>query len=126
MRAAVLEEFGAPLRVTDLDIPVAGPGQVLVRIHASGVNPLDLKIRAGQAGHARTVLPAVLGLDLAGQVEAVGPGVTAFRRGDQVYGLTGGVGALQGLRSTRRWTPGCSPTGPPLWTSVRPPRCRWP
>jgi NADPH2:quinone reductase len=96
MRAAVLEEFGAPLRVMDLDTPVAGPGQVLVRIQASGVNPLDLKIRAGQAGHARTVLPAVLGLDLAGQVEAVGPEVTAFRRGDQVYGLTGGVGALQG------------------------------
>ncbi len=96
MRAAVLEEFGTPLRVTDLETPVAGPGQVLVRIDASAVNPLDLKIQAGQAAHARTVLPAVLGLDLAGQVETVGPGVTAFQPGDRVYGLTGGVGALQG------------------------------
>ncbi|MFD9127884.1 zinc-dependent alcohol dehydrogenase family protein [Kitasatospora sp. NPDC059571] len=96
MRAVVLEEFGGPLRLREIDRPAAGPGQVLVRIGASGVNPLDTKIRAGRAAHARTVLPAVLGLDLAGTVEQVGPGVEGFAAGDEVYGMTGGVGDLQG------------------------------
>ncbi|MEP6506031.1 MAG: zinc-dependent alcohol dehydrogenase family protein, partial [Betaproteobacteria bacterium] len=73
-----------------------GPGQVLVKIHASGVNPLDTKIRAGQAAHARQPLPAVLGGDLAGVVAALGEGVTGFAIGDAVEGLAGGVGGLQG------------------------------
>jgi NADPH2:quinone reductase len=76
--------------------PYPQAGQVLVRIEASAVNPLDIKIRAGQAAHARHPLPAILGIDLAGIVEAVGDGVTRFRRGDNVYGMTGGVGGLQG------------------------------
>jgi NADPH:quinone reductase-like Zn-dependent oxidoreductase len=97
MRAMILEEFGGALLPVELETPRAGPGQVLVRVGASGVNPLDTKIRAGQAGHARTVLPAVLGLDLAGVVEGVGEGATeAFAPGDEVYGLTGGVGDLPG------------------------------
>ncbi|MGC4054113.1 MAG: zinc-dependent alcohol dehydrogenase family protein [Paludibaculum sp.] len=96
MRALILEQFGQPLRFTDVPTPVPGPGQVLVRVGASGVNPLDLKIKAGAAGHAKTVLPAILGLDMAGTVESVGAGVTAFRAGDEVYGLTGGVGGVQG------------------------------
>jgi NADPH:quinone reductase len=70
--------------------------QVLVGISASGVNPLDAKIRAGQAAHARQPLPAVLGLDMAGTVEEVGRSVTAFNPGDEVYGMAGGVGGLQG------------------------------
>ncbi|NUA29446.1 zinc-dependent alcohol dehydrogenase family protein [Cupriavidus basilensis] len=96
MQALIVESAGAPFTAVQLPRPVAGPGQVLVRILASGVNPLDTKIRAGQAGHARHPLPAVLGLDLAGVVEAVGTGVTAFAPGDEVYGMTGGVGGLQG------------------------------
>ena len=96
MHAAVLDAPGAPFRLTEIAKPVPGPNQVLVRIKASGVNPLDLKIQAGQAAHARQPLPAVLGIDLAGVVEAVGPGVSAFRRGDEVFGMTGGVGGLQG------------------------------
>jgi NADPH2:quinone reductase len=76
--------------------PIAKAGEVLIRIHASGVNPLDTKIRAGQAAHARQRLPAVLGLDMAGVVEEVGEGVAAFKRGDEVFGMTGGVGGLQG------------------------------
>src|SRR5262249_20068486 len=58
--------------------------------------PLDLKIFEGAAPHARHPLPAILGLDLAGTVEAVGPKVTEFRKGDAVYGMTGGVGGHQG------------------------------
>jgi NADPH:quinone reductase len=96
MKAAVLENHGAPFRVTDIPRPIPQAGQVLVQIMASGVNPLDLKIRAGAAGHARHPLPAILGIDLAGVVEAVGPEVTAFRVGDEVYGMTGGVGGIQG------------------------------
>lgn len=96
MTALVLETHGGPFRLTEVARPVAGPGQVLVRIRASGVNPLDTKIRAGQAAHARQPLPAILGIDLAGAVEEVGPDVTGFRRGDEVYGMTGGVGGNQG------------------------------
>src|SRR5262247_4947115 len=70
--------------------------QGLGRIAAGGVNPLDTKIRAGKAAHARQPLPAVLGLDMAGTVEETGPGVTSFKVGDEVYGMVGGVGGLQG------------------------------
>jgi NADPH:quinone reductase len=77
-------------------LPQLEINQVLVRIAASGVNPIDGKIRAGKAAHAKQPLPAVLGLDMAGTVEAVGAGVTAFKPGDEVYGMVGGVGGLQG------------------------------
>ncbi|MGI5520115.1 zinc-dependent alcohol dehydrogenase family protein [Micromonospora sp. CA-259024] len=96
MRAVVLREFDAPLSVEEIDQPTPGAGQVLVRVIASGVNPLDTKIQAGKAPHARVQPPAVLGLDLAGVVVSVGPEVTTFEPGDEVYGLCGGVGDLQG------------------------------
>ena len=72
------------------------PGEVVVRVHASGVNPLDLKIADGAAGHARVTMPAVLGIDMAGTVVEVGAAVKGFREGDEVYGMTGGVGAAPG------------------------------
>ncbi|SIQ90768.1 zinc-dependent alcohol dehydrogenase family protein [Micromonospora avicenniae] len=96
MRALVLNEFGGPLVLDEVEKPAPGPGQVLVKVTASGVNPLDTKIRAGKAPHARNLLPAILGLDLAGVVAEVGPEVTGFAPGDEVYGLTGGVGDLPG------------------------------
>jgi NADPH:quinone reductase-like Zn-dependent oxidoreductase len=96
MQAAVLDSDGAQFRILPVPRRDPGPGEVLVRIKSSAVNPLDLKIRAGQAAHARQPLPAVLGIDLAGVIEAVGAGVTAFGRGDEVFGMTGGVGGLQG------------------------------
>ena len=96
MKAAVLETYGAPFRISDIPVPVPGPGEVLVRIVASSVNPLDTKIHAGVAEQARHPLPAILGIDLAGSVEAVGSAVTDFRPGDEVYGMAGGVGGLQG------------------------------
>lgn len=96
MRALTVEQAGAAFTSTQLPTPVAGPGQVLVQIAASGVNPLDTKIRAGAAGHAKQPLPAVLGIDLAGTVVAVGADASDFRVGDEVYGMAGGIGGLQG------------------------------
>jgi NADPH2:quinone reductase len=96
MRAVVLDEFGGPLVVRDLPVPEPGPGEVLVRVAASGVNPLDLKIRTGAAAHAQVRTPAVLGIDMSGTVARVGEGVTTFSAGDEVYGMTGGVGATPG------------------------------
>ncbi len=69
---------------------------VLVRIVASGVNPLDVKIHDGAAAHARVQLPAILGVDVAGTVEAVAGDVTAFAPGDEVFGMIGGVGTVPG------------------------------
>ncbi|QIP14586.1 zinc-dependent alcohol dehydrogenase family protein [Spirosoma aureum] len=96
MKALILEAYDAPFHLSDIAMPVAGPGQVLVKISASGVNPLDLKIKAGQAAHAQTRLPAILGIDMAGVVEDVGAGVTAFKPGDEVYGMIGGIAGVPG------------------------------
>jgi NADPH:quinone reductase len=96
MRAAILDGAKEPFRLAQVARPQPAAGQVLVRIKASGVNPLDTKIRAGAAAHARHPFPAILGIDLAGTVEAVASDVTAFRAGDEVYGMTGGVGGVQG------------------------------
>jgi NADPH:quinone reductase-like Zn-dependent oxidoreductase len=96
MQAIVLNTFGEALAGRQIERPVAGPGQVLVRVCASGVNPLDTKIAAGKADHARAQLPAVLGIDLAGVVDSVGAGVEGYAAGDRVYGMTGGIGGVQG------------------------------
>ncbi|MBV4474476.1 zinc-dependent alcohol dehydrogenase family protein [Pseudomonas botevensis] len=96
MLALMVDTPDGPLRLVSLQRPVPGPGQVLVRIKASGVNPLDIKIRAGQAAHARQPLPAVLGLDLAGVVEVLGEGVEGWRAGDEVYALATGIAGKQG------------------------------
>ncbi len=93
MKALILEQYNTPLRLQEVEKP--SPGQVLVKVKASGVNPLDLKIVAGLAGHAQTKLPAILGIDMAGVVEAVGAKV-AFAPGDEVYGMTGGIGGVPG------------------------------
>lgn len=96
MRALFVDADNAPFRSVELERPRPAAGQVLVRVRASGVNPLDIKIRRGKAPHARHPLPAVLGLDLAGIVESIGDGVSTLTPGDEVYGLTGGVGGVQG------------------------------
>ncbi len=96
MRALSVPAAGADFELVHLPVPTPAADQVLVRIAASGVNPLDTKIRAGKADHARQPLPAVLGMDLAGTVVSVGEGVTDFRPGDEVYGMAGGIGGLQG------------------------------
>lgn len=86
MKAVLVKAFGGPevLTVADVADPVAGAGQVLVRIQAAGVNPVETYIRAGK--YARLPdLPYTPGSDGAGRVEAVGPDVTGFAPGDRVY-----------------------------------------
>jgi NADPH:quinone reductase-like Zn-dependent oxidoreductase len=94
--AWLVEEQEGAFKKIELARVALKVNHVRVRIAAAGVNPLDTKIRAGRAAHAKQPLPAVLGLDMAGTVEEVGTAVTAFRAGDQVYGMVGGVGGLQG------------------------------
>ena len=96
MRALIVDVANGPLRLVSIPRPVPGPGQVLVRIKASGVNPLDGKIRSGQAAQARQPLPAVLGMDLAGTIEALGEGVSGWLPGDEVYAMATGIGGAQG------------------------------
>jgi len=96
MRAAIAEAVGEPLRLVHVSTPRPGAGDVLVRVMASGVNPLDLKILAGIAEHARQPLPAILGIDMAGVIVAVGNDTLTFREGDAVFGMAGGVGGHPG------------------------------
>ncbi len=91
MRAMVIDGFGGAdlLRWAELPQPVAGPGEVLVRVVCAGVNPADWKTREGKlSAYIDYHFPFVLGFDLAGIVEAVGEGVDAFRPGDRVFGMS--------------------------------------
>jgi len=86
MKAAILTSFGGPdsFELGDVPTPVAHAGQVLVRVHATSINPLDYQVRRGD--YAELVpLPAITGHDVSGVVEAVGPGVTLFAPGDHVW-----------------------------------------
>lgn len=96
MRALIVDQANGPFRLASIERPIPKSGQILVRIRASGVNPLDGKIRSGQAAHAQQPLPAVLGMDLAGTVEALGEGVSGWQVGDEVYGMATGIGGAQG------------------------------
>ncbi|MFF8287830.1 NADP-dependent oxidoreductase [Streptomyces sp. NPDC016309] len=88
MRAAVVDAFGTPgtLHVRELPVPVPGEGEVLVRVHAAGVNAIDWATRAGR-GVGVERFPAVLGWDVSGTVAATGPGVRRFTEGDAVFGM---------------------------------------
>jgi NADPH:quinone reductase-like Zn-dependent oxidoreductase len=90
MKAVVLHEYGGPgkLMYEDVPDPVAGDGQVLVRVTASSVNPIDYKLRSGAAKHLFPLeLPAILGRDISGIVREVGKGVSSFKPGDKVMAL---------------------------------------
>ncbi len=96
MKALFTNTYESDFATTEIAKPSPKKGEVLVKIHASGVNPIDNKIRLGLSPYASPVLPAILGTDLAGVIEEIGEGVTEFKVGDEVYGLAGGVLGLQG------------------------------
>jgi NADPH:quinone reductase-like Zn-dependent oxidoreductase len=90
MKAVVLHEYGDPdkLKYEDVPDPVANEGQVLVRMTATSVNPIDYKMRSGAAKDRFPLeFPAILGRDVVGIVRELGPGVTQFKPGDKVMGM---------------------------------------
>ncbi len=91
MKAVRIHEYGGPevMRYEDAPVPEPGPDEVLVRVHAAGVNPVDWKTRSG-GGQAKKIgeqFPLVLGWDLSGTVEEVGPEASGWTVGDEVFGL---------------------------------------
>lgn len=97
MRAQVIKEYGGYEAFTEMELPdpQAGPGEVRIRVKASSVNPLELKIRAGLVP-AGPDLPAILNADVAGIIDQVGEGVDEFQPGDAVIGCAGGLKGRQG------------------------------
>lgn len=93
MKAIIAEQYGGAevLEVGDVPVPRVGPNGVLVQVHAASVNPVDWKLRQGRL-HAvmPVVFPVIWGCDLAGVVTEVGPSVTLFKPGDEVYGMKDG------------------------------------
>ena len=89
MKAVRFHKFGGPEVLVYEDAPKPEPadGEVLVKVHAASVNPIDWKIRAGHMrGFRDYPLPFILGWDVSGVIESVGPGVTQWKAGDEVYG----------------------------------------
>jgi NADPH:quinone reductase-like Zn-dependent oxidoreductase len=99
MNAVIATAPRGPLEIRHLPVPPIEPHEVLVRVIASGVNPLDVKIWSGKHPQSHHSLPAILGVDVAGEVVRVGSQVTAFKVGDAVYGMTGGVAGVPGTLS---------------------------
>jgi NADPH:quinone reductase-like Zn-dependent oxidoreductase len=93
MKAIIAESYGGPevLELADIEIPHVGPNGVLVRVHATSVNPVDWKLRAGWlSGYWKLRFPVIWGCDASGVVEQVGNSVTLFKPGDEVYGFKHG------------------------------------
>jgi len=89
MKAVRFHTYGAPGVLVYEDVPKPEPaaGEVLVKVYATSVNPIDWKIRAGHLrGFRDYPLPFILGWDVSGVIESAGPGVTAWKPGDEVYG----------------------------------------
>ena len=90
MKAVVVHQYGGPevLKFEDYPDPVPGPGEVLVRVAATSVNPIDYKRRAGLTKDFYPLkFPGLIGVDIAGTVVKIGPGVESFSVGDQVFAM---------------------------------------
>jgi NADPH2:quinone reductase len=98
MKAIVINQHGDSQVFEEWALPnsTARPGHVVISVCATSVNPVDTKIRQGSEGTAGLTFPAVLHLDVAGVISAVGEGVTQFSVGDEVYGCAGGVVGIPG------------------------------
>ena len=92
MKAVVITKFGGPevLAIQETPTPQAGPGQVLVRVHATALNRADLLQRQGKYPAPQGVVQNIPGLEFAGEVAELGPGATYWEKGDHVFGLTPG------------------------------------
>ena len=89
MKAVVITEYGSNdvVHLVDIDKPSPGAGEVLVKVHAAGVNPIDWKIRGGAGERMGMTLPIRLGGEFVGTIEALGPGVHSFGHGEAVFGM---------------------------------------
>jgi NADPH:quinone reductase-like Zn-dependent oxidoreductase len=91
MKAIRMHSYGGPevLRYEDAPRPQIRKGEVLIRVHAAGVNPLDWKVRAGLLnGSVQHKLPLIPGWDVSGVVDEVGPGVSRFKKGEEVFAMS--------------------------------------
>ncbi|WP_110685671.1 NADP-dependent oxidoreductase [Salinicola aestuarinus] len=100
MKSVVIDEYGDNdvIQIADIDCPKPDSGEVLVKIHAAGVNPVDWKIRNGAGQRMGMTLPIHLGGEIAGTVAAIGEGVTGFFEGDAVFGIIGTGGFAEYAR----------------------------
>lgn len=87
MKAICLSKFGSPdlLKLTDVQEPEPQKNEVRIKLYAAGVNPVDTYIRSGNYAAFKPNLPYIPGLDGAGVIDKLGPGVTAFNKGDRVF-----------------------------------------
>lgn len=92
LKAQIIKEFGSSTSfvLTEIEKPKAIPGYVVIKVKATSLNPIDIKVRSGAVPAAAPELPAVLHGDVAGIVEEIGEGVTEFQIGDAVFGCAGG------------------------------------
>ena len=96
MRALALASFDVPAAVMDVPEPVAGPGEMLVRVRAASINAYDVGVAGGfMKDYLPYEFPAVIGNDLAGTIEALGEEVDGFSVGDRVFGTMGMKAAIQ-------------------------------
>lgn len=92
MKAVIINQFGDAevLQVTEADKPQLTADEVLIRVKAIGINPVDTKVRAGTSGISKKItLPAILGWDVSGVIEDVGKNISSFKPGDAVFGCVG-------------------------------------
>src|SRR5512147_638317 len=114
MRAVVCRQYGAPevvLRCEDVEKPTPGDNEVLIKVRAAAVNPLDSHLMKGKPYSARLMFGLTKpkttrpGRDVAGQVEAVGRSVTRFKPGDEVFGVCRGAFAEYACASEDKLAP---------------------
>ena len=89
MKAVIINEYGNNdvVKYTDVEIPEPKAGELLIKVHTAGINPVDWKIRNGAGERLGLKLPIPLGGELAGTIEKLGDGITGFKKGDAVYGI---------------------------------------